>query len=133
QLLPSPPLELLAIDLDVFLGFSSDQSLVGQHLQRIERFSVTLDHSPPVATVQPDHDLRFVLLGPNLQIELGQLDDAPAPRRHLRRRLRLRRLLRYLFRELGEVAGLKRVFRALLASSPSAARTFLATTPLPWP
>src|SRR5260221_12625428 len=72
-------LELLAIELDVFLQLPADQGLVRQDLNGVEQLAVAVDDAAGVAAIQPHNDLRLVLLGAQLEVEAGPVGQRLAP------------------------------------------------------
>src|ERR1051326_1762594 len=137
EILVAPRLEAAAIELDVLLGLPSDEGLVREHLQRVERLAVLLDHAPRVAPVQAHDDLLLVLLGAHVEVEARVVDDLFAPLAHRLRGVRLLPLLRRLGRgELLEVARLQivvatavaaRTARGTIVAAISAARAARST------
>src|SRR4051794_3034883 len=127
EVVVAPRLEAVAIELDVLLGLASDERLVRQDLQRVERLAVLLGHAPRVAPVQADEDLRVVLLRAHVEVEARVVDRLFAPLAHGLRRFGLGALLRHFDRLEGalEVARLE-VGVAVLAARSAALGTIVA-------
>src|SRR5437899_7404813 len=79
QLLNSLAFELLTIKLDVLLEFAADESLVCQHLQRIDRFTMMFDHAARIAPIESNDDLLLTLFGAHLQLQRGKGNHALTP------------------------------------------------------
>src|ERR1700674_2675598 len=79
QLLNSLAFELLTVKLDVLLESAADESLVCQHLQRIDRFTMMFDHAVRIAPIEPNDHLLLTLFGAHLQLQPGESDHALAP------------------------------------------------------
>src|SRR5260221_6837647 len=79
QLFDALLLELQAIELDVLLELPPDQRLVGQDLNGVEQLALAVDDAAGVAAIQPHDDLRLVLLGAQLEVEAGPVDQLIDP------------------------------------------------------
>src|SRR5205823_3875467 len=92
--------ELLAIDFDFFLRLAPDHRLVRENLQSVDHFAMAFDHASRVAPIKTHNDLRVVLLGSKLEIQLRERDHALEPRTNNFRVRRFRSLRRDLDRNV---------------------------------
>src|SRR6188474_3307787 len=64
-------LELLAIELDLFLDLAADERLVCEHLDRVEQLPVPVDQSATITAVETHMNLCFVLFTARHDVETG--------------------------------------------------------------